>query len=335
MFLIDPKEVLSNLIMFSVVFLLIKTNSLKISRESTNCTHWHIACFLGRTITWSHYDLSKFQHLHANSTSTTPSSFLTSSTISVMEDDAAALESEETHEQENLSSFFCVPSSGYESFFRTYIPIFDIVLVAVIPFFLLCFTNIGIIIYTMRNNQRMRQHRKRAHRRHQRLTIMLLSVTLAFIGLTCPSVIIICVNKIIYSMRLPTDTKSNANAGLALASIREPSNVQSILDICEALWYTKHAMNFILYTLSGQDFRKEFTKLFTQCFHHRPTTSGKLINTLSNVTETAVEPSLIEQSTSVRSLSRKKSKKSSGNNHDISAIVLINTKFPSLTPPSD
>ena len=140
----------------------------------------------------------------------------------------------------------CVPSPGYEQFFRTYIPIFDILLVAVIPFVLLCFTNIGIIAYTMRTNRRMRQYRKRAHRRHQRLTIMLLSVTLAFIGLTCPSVIFICVNKIIYSIRLQTDKKTgNLND---LVGLSPPSNVQLILEVCEALWYTKHSMNFILYT---------------------------------------------------------------------------------------
>lgn len=161
--------------------------------------------------------------------------------------------------------FVCVPSHGFEKFFRFYIPIFDILLVAAIPFILLCFTNIGIITFTMRNNRRMRQHRKRSHRRHQRLTIMLLSVTLAFIGLTCPSVIFICVNKIMYSPNF-LQRKNGANDG---SNPGPPPNAQIIVDLCEALWYTKHAMNFILYTLSGQDFRREFLKLFTHCFNHR------------------------------------------------------------------
>jgi hypothetical protein len=176
------------------------------------------------------------------------------------------------------SIFVCIPSSGFERFFRTYIPIFDILLVAAIPFLLLCFTNVGIIIFTMRNNQRMRQHRKRSHRRHQRLTIMLLSVTLAFIGLTCPSVIFICVNKIIYSGRIPTDRKDTSN------NLGPPSHVQILVDVCEALWYTKHAMNFILYTLSGQDFRREFLKLFTQCFNHRTFFLRKLLNKTQSTT---------------------------------------------------
>ena len=178
--------------------------------------------------------------------------------------------------------FVCIPSSGYERFFRTYIPIFDILLVAVIPFFLLCFTNIGIIIFTMRNNQRMRQqHRKRTHRRHQRLTIMLLSVTLAFIGLTCPSVIFICVNKIIYSGQILAGEKGIT---IKRANVGQPTYIQIFVEICEALWYTKHAMNFILYTLSGQDFRREFIKLFPRCLSRRSFFLRKLLNKTQQTT---------------------------------------------------
>ena len=147
-------------------------------------------------------------------------------------------------------------------------------LVAAIPLLLLCFTNIGIIVFTMRNNRHMRQHGKRSNRRHQRLTIMLLSVTLAFIGLTCPSVIFICANKIIYFGRILTERKNNANKN---DSRRQPPHMQLIVDICEALWYTKHAMNFILYTLNGQDFRREFLRLFTRCFRQRPFLVRKLL----------------------------------------------------------
>jgi hypothetical protein len=180
--------------------------------------------------------------------------------------------------------FVCIPSTGYERFFRTYIPIFDILLVAVIPFFLLCFTNIGIIVFTMRNNQHMRQHRKRTHRRHQRLTIMLLSVTLAFIGLTCPSVIFICANKIIYSSQILPGEKGLVNKR---ANVGQPTYIQVSVEICEALWYTKHAMNFILYTLSGQDFRREFIKLFPQCLCRRSFVLRKLLNKTQQTTTLA------------------------------------------------
>lgn len=233
-----------------------------------------------------------------------------------------------------FSTFMCIPKLGYEPFFRTYIPIFDILLVAVIPFFLLCFTNIGIIIYTMRTNRRMRQHRKRAHRRHQRLTLMLLSVAVAFIGFTCPSVIFICVNKLIYSRRVSSGEKTN-NHRFGLVGVEQPSNVQLIVDVCEALWYTKHAMNFILYTLSGQDFRREFIKLFTQFFHQRPNMANKLTSHNQAMIEDAAESSLIERSTIIMNEHRKKSGRMTNINPERSTAVLVNSKFPSLATQSE
>lgn len=189
--------------------------------------------------------------------------------------------------------FVCIPSSGFERFFRTYIPIFDILLVAVVPFFLLCFTNIGIILFTMNNNKRMQQHRKRSVRRNQRLTIMLLSVTLAFIGLTCPSVLFICVNKIIYSNQIIPGEKETTSAR---PHVGQPGYIQVLVDICEALWYTKHAMNFILYTLSGQDFRREFIKLLPRFFTRR-----SFLFTLLNQTQTS---SIITEGSSINLSSR-------------------------------
>ena len=136
--------------------------------------------------------------------------------------------------------FVCMVSVPYKHFFRLYVPIFDLLFVAIIPFSLMMFTNIGIIRTTMHSNMLYTTSRKQ--RRNNRLTIMLLSVTLAFMLLTCPSVVYICLNRL-------TSPRTYSDAKLLL------------LDLLEALWYTKHALNFILYTLSGQDFRREFIKL--------------------------------------------------------------------------
>jgi hypothetical protein len=144
--------------------------------------------------------------------------------------------------------------SPFKAFFRLYVPIFDLLFVAIIPFCLMMFTNIGIIRTTMHSNMLCTTSRKQ--RRNHRLTIMLLSVTLAFMLLTCPSVIYICLNRL-------TPSKIYSNTKLL------------ILDIFEALWYTKHALNFILYTLSGQDFRREFIKLI-RCSRRKSS------NTLNN-----------------------------------------------------
>ena len=231
--------------------------------------------------------------------------------------------------------FFCIPATGYDFFFGVYIPIFDILLVAVIPFFLLCFTNIGIIIYTMRTNRRMRQHRKRSHRRHQRLTIMLLSVTLAFIGLTCPSVIFICVNKIIYFRHI-LQGRSEGNGLVHVLGYKQPYKVQIMVDICEALWYAKHAMNFILYTMSGQDFRREFTKLFTQCFHTRTSMLNKLIDRTDTLDGPEMDSHITDISLTTNTSVRKKPKKAISYNRDTSAVVvLINSKLPPLHTQSD
>jgi hypothetical protein len=116
------------------------------------------------------------------------------------------------------------------------------------------FTNIGIIRTTMHSNMLCTTSRKQ--KRNNRLTIMLLSVTLAFMLLTCPSVIYICLNRL-----KPSKTYSDTKL--------------LILDLLESLWYTKHALNFILYTLSGQDFRREFRKLIS-C--SKRTTSNTLRN---------------------------------------------------------
>ena len=216
--------------------------------------------------------------------------------------------------------FVCIPSIGFERLFRTYIPVFDILLVAAIPFLLLCFTNIGIIIFTMKNSHRMREHRKRSHRRHQRLTIMLLSVTLAFIGLTCPSVVFICANKIIYSGHIVSDRKDNSPDRTSLG---QPPYVQLLVDVCEALWYTKHAMNFILYTLSGQDFRREFLKLFTRCFNHRSFVMRKFLSKTPSTTsndESTLDTQIRVIHSQSRLLHRKTTSKSSSSTMKSSSI---------------
>jgi hypothetical protein len=148
--------------------------------------------------------------------------------------------------------FVCIARESFEGFFRLYVPIFDLLFVAIIPFCLMIFTNIGIIRTTMRSNILCATSRKQ--QRNNRLTIMLLSVILAFMLLTCPSVIYICLNRLI-SSKTYSDTKLIA------------------LDLLESLWYTKHALNFILYTLSGQDFRREFIKLFS--FSRRKTANNQ------------------------------------------------------------
>ncbi|CAF1016405.1 unnamed protein product [Rotaria magnacalcarata] len=146
-----------------------------------------------------------------------------------------------------ITRFVCIAHSPFKEFFHLYVPIFDLLFVAIIPFCLMTFTNIGIIRKTMRSNMLYITSRKQ--KRNNRVTIMLLSVILAFMLLTCPSVIYICLNRL---------KKSTAISNTKLV----------VLDLLESLWYTKHALNFVLYTLSGQDFRREFFKLL-HCYRRK------------------------------------------------------------------
>ncbi|CAF0752143.1 unnamed protein product [Adineta ricciae] len=158
--------------------------------------------------------------------------------------------------------FVCMARQEYEEFFRLYVPIFDLLFVAIIPFCLMVFTNIGIIRTTMHSNMLFTTSKKQ--QRNNRLTIMLLSVTLAFMLLTCPSVVYICINRLKSPKRV-SDTKL------------------LVLDLLESLWYTKHALNFILYTLSGQDFRREFIKLLSCSQRKVPNRSNNLDNNSLNI----------------------------------------------------
>jgi hypothetical protein len=125
-----------------------------------------------------------------------------------------------------VTSFVCIARSEYKQYFRFYLPISDLLFVAIIPFLLIMFTNIGIIRIAMRSNTSRTSSRRQ--KRNNRLTIMLLSVILAFMLLTCPSFIYISLNRLALSTRFSD---------------------------------RKHALNFILYILSGRDFRREFRKL--------------------------------------------------------------------------
>ncbi|CAF0861279.1 unnamed protein product, partial [Didymodactylos carnosus] len=231
----------------------------------------HYFFILGKTMTFPRIDRSKLSQF--NLTAYSSLSFDSSS----HEETSASL-SQLYIPLKNETRFVCIARDDFDQFFRLYIPIFDILLVAAVPFLLLCFSNLSIIVFTMRTNRALQRRgviRKQSHRRHQRLTVMLLSVTCVFLCLTCPSVIYICVNKIMYS-------------GSSTQSMMPAAKLFTV-DILESLWYTKHAINFILYTLSGSDFRREFLKLFQCCCcFNRPLQLTKLIK--QEVLVTVVPP---------------------------------------------
>jgi hypothetical protein len=197
--------------------------------------------------------------------------------------------------------FVCIARIEFKQFFRYYLPIFDLFFVAIIPFCLMIFTNIGIIRTIMRSNILYVTTRKQ--KRNNRLTIMLLSVIVAFMLLTCPSVIYICINRL-----MPLTTFSDTKL--------------VVLDLLESLWYTKHAINFILYTLIGQDFRREFRRLIS-C--SKRTTSNTLRRENNNFPSMPSYASSNASATINIRLSKSKKKKQNYADNNLPIMLCSNT----------
>ncbi|CAF0914199.1 unnamed protein product [Didymodactylos carnosus] len=77
----------------------------------------------------------------------------------------------------------------------------------------------------------------------------------------------------------------------------EKEAINDVINV-QHLWCTKHAINFILYTLSGQDFRREFMKLF-QC-RWRPQNFNTLTPRKITTTSTTMTTSTTRNSVKVQ-----------------------------------
>ncbi|CAG2221375.1 unnamed protein product [Mytilus edulis] len=86
---------------------------------------------------------------------------------------------------------------------------------------------------------------------NHRMTAMLLSVTFTFIIMTAPKTILFCIRNEVF-MFLKYNTYDFQEIALYTLITR-------IADLC---MYTNHAINFFLYCVSGQRFRKEMKQLF-------------------------------------------------------------------------
>jgi hypothetical protein len=83
---------------------------------------------------------------------------------------------------------------------------------------------------------------------------MLLSVTFTFVILTAPKAVLFCIRNEVFMFlkyqNAPPDFKEVALYAL----------ITRIADLCI---YTNHAINFLLYCVSGQRFRKEMKLMFS------------------------------------------------------------------------
>ena len=155
----------------------------------------------------------------------------------------------------------CVPEENYSNFHKDVMPWIDAVFYSFLPFVILITFNVLIICSFRKAYRRQKtlhgnptSHKSASHNRssiNHRMTAMLLSVTFTFIIMTAPKTILLCIRNEVF-MFLKYNTYDFQEIALYTLITR-------IADLCI---YTNHAINFFLYCVSGQRFRKEMKQLF-------------------------------------------------------------------------
>jgi len=158
----------------------------------------------------------------------------------------------------------CIPEENYLEFHSNIVPWLDAVFYSYLPFIILFTFNVLIIWSINKAHKRQKNlHGDRNARKstsqnrnsiNQRMTAMLLSVTFTFVILTAPKAVLFCIRKEVFMFlkyqNAPPDFKEVALYAL----------ITRIADLCI---YTNHAINFLLYCVSGQRFRKEMKLMFS------------------------------------------------------------------------
>ncbi|CAF1434227.1 unnamed protein product [Rotaria sordida] len=144
-------------------------------------------------------------------------------------------------------------SSNYEKLFSAYDSYVDVIKTNVIPFIIMSFCNIIIIIRVCRSKSSIylnktksnsnRNKSKRKSEKDRQLTFMLLGSSIAFLVLTLPTEI----NDII---------RSNSNDKI----VNEKNYLLSAILL--SLAHLNYAIHFYIYTLTGEVFRQQLIKLW-------------------------------------------------------------------------
>ena len=117
----------------------------------------------------------------------------------------------------------------------------------ILPFLIMLFSNLAIcrVMCMRRLGLNIAANHDDA-KQLSSMTCMAVGVSLAFLVLTTPAVIVYAI-----MLRVPQDSASRAPYAVAHA-------------VCDLLMFTNHAVNFYLYCLSGSRFRQELKTLFPQ-----------------------------------------------------------------------
>ncbi|XP_061174113.1 growth hormone secretagogue receptor type 1-like [Saccostrea echinata] len=154
---------------------------------------------------------------------------------------------------------FCIPEKEYEDFHDNVMPWLDAAIYSFAPFVVLLTFNI-LIIYDNRKatlrRRSMRSQNQRNNRTdsrqqfHQRLTAMLLSVSFTFLVCTSPKVIFMSIRESAFQFIVDGKVNYHGYASYLMAS-----------RISDFFVYLNHSINFFLYSIHGQRFRRELKKV--------------------------------------------------------------------------
>lgn len=150
---------------------------------------------------------------------------------------------------------FCIPEEEYEHFHDKVMPWLDATIYSFVPFVVLLTFNIMIIYDNRKATLRRRSMRSQNQRRnrtdsrqqfHQRLTAMLLSVSFSFLVCTSPKVIFMSIRDSAFQFTVDGKVNYHGYASYLMAS-----------RISDFFVYLNHSINFFLYSIHGQRFRRE------------------------------------------------------------------------------
>ncbi|KAF6027794.1 hypothetical protein EB796_013899 [Bugula neritina] len=158
----------------------------------------------------------------------------------------------------NLHIFFtteynnklCKAKDEFALFYANVWPWIDAAVYSFVPFISLLVLNVIILFFVGKANKRRQNMAKNSKSSNHALTVMLLSITFAFLILTAPAVVIHILRE----------------KGEPYFNLTDPSDFAKYTltrQVSRVLLYLNHSINFFLYCVAGPKFRNELKLMFS------------------------------------------------------------------------
>ena len=155
----------------------------------------------------------------------------------------------------------CAMLRDYDILYKEVVPWLHFTVYSFIPFATLLIFNILIIVSLIRHRQmithQMTKDDRRTQYHHRKLAITLLCISFVWIFTTTPSAL--------YTVLPLKPQTMDDRAKLLLVKI-----------ICYLIMYVNHSINFLLYCITGRNFRYKFSRLLRGLCQHRRRPTPKL-----------------------------------------------------------